>query len=46
MSVKKEPSGRRSVEVEVEVPGTPEEAAELLVRADRVENAWRAAASS
>jgi uncharacterized protein YndB with AHSA1/START domain len=25
MSVKKEPSGRRSVEVEVEVPGTPEE---------------------
>ena len=25
MSVKKEPSGRRSVEIEVEVPGTPEE---------------------
>lgn len=25
MSVKKEPSGRRSIEVEVEVPGTPEE---------------------
>lgn len=25
MSVKKEPSGRRSVQVEVEVPGTPEE---------------------
>ena len=25
MSVKKEPSGRRSVSVEVEVPGTPEE---------------------
>ncbi len=25
MSVKKEPSGRRSVEVEVVVPGTPEE---------------------
>lgn len=25
MSVKKDPSGRRSVEVEVEVPGTPEE---------------------
>ena len=25
MSVKKEPSGRRSVEVEVEVPGTPED---------------------
>jgi len=25
MSVKKEPSGRRSVQVETEVPGTPEE---------------------
>lgn len=25
MSVKKEPSGQRSVQVEVEVPGTPEE---------------------
>jgi ABC-type lipoprotein release transport system permease subunit len=25
MSVKKEPSGRRSVQVEVEVPGTPEQ---------------------
>src|ERR1700749_2070589 len=25
MSVKKEPSGRRSVQVEVEVPGAPEE---------------------
>ncbi len=25
MSVKKDPSGRRSVQVEVEVPGTPEE---------------------
>src|SRR6058998_3263629 len=25
MSVRKEPSGRRSVQVEVEVPGTPEE---------------------
>src|SRR5262245_65843548 len=25
MSVKKEPSGRRSAQVEVEVPGTPEE---------------------
>ncbi|HEX9763780.1 MAG TPA: hypothetical protein VGA39_00720, partial [Candidatus Acidoferrales bacterium] len=25
MSVKKEPNGRRSVQVEVEVPGTPEE---------------------
>src|SRR5438094_913828 len=25
MSVKKDPSGRRSVEVDVEVPGTPEE---------------------
>jgi uncharacterized protein YndB with AHSA1/START domain len=25
MSLKKEPSGRRSVQVEVEVPGTPEE---------------------
>src|ERR1700749_1686733 len=25
MSVKKEPSGRRSTQVEVEVPGTPEE---------------------
>ncbi len=25
MSVKKEPNGRRSVEIEFEVPGTPEE---------------------
>ena len=25
MTIKKEPSGRRSVQVEVEVPGTPEE---------------------
>ena len=25
MSVKKDPSGRRSVQVEIEVPGTPEE---------------------
>ena len=25
MSVKKDPSGRRSVQVEFEVPGTPEE---------------------
>ena len=25
MSVKKEPSGRRSIEIEIEVPGTPEE---------------------
>src|SRR4029077_13040761 len=25
MSVKKEPSGRRSIQVEVEVPGTPED---------------------
>ena len=25
MSVKKEPSGRRSVQIEVELPGTPEE---------------------
>jgi len=25
MAIKKEPSGRRSIQVEVEVPGTPEE---------------------
>jgi uncharacterized protein YndB with AHSA1/START domain len=30
MSVKKEPSGRRSVQVEVEVPGTPEEVWEAI----------------
>lgn len=30
MSVKKEPSGRRSVEVEAEVPGTPEEIWEAI----------------
>jgi hypothetical protein len=41
MSVKKEPSGRRSVQVEVEVPGTPEEVWQAigLVRADRVRGA-------
>ena len=25
MSIKKEPNGRRSVEIEIELPGTPEE---------------------
>ena len=30
MSVKTEPSGRRSVEVEVEVPGTPEQVWEAI----------------
>jgi uncharacterized protein YndB with AHSA1/START domain len=30
MSVKKEPSGRRSIQVEVEVPGTPEEVWEAI----------------
>ena len=25
MSVKKEPSGRRSIQIEIELPGTPEE---------------------
>ena len=30
MSVKKEASGRRSVQVEVEVPGTPEEVWEAI----------------
>ena len=48
MSVKKEASGRRSVQVEVEVPGTPEEVWQaiatgpgyfVLVRADGVRGA-------
>ena len=30
MSVKKEASGRRSVQIEVEVPGTPEEVWEAI----------------
>src|SRR5262245_1595675 len=30
MSVKKDPSGRRSVQVEVEVPGTPEQVWEAI----------------
>jgi uncharacterized protein YndB with AHSA1/START domain len=33
MSVKKEPSGRRSVQVEVEVPGTPEEVWQAIATA-------------
>ena len=30
MTIKRDPSGRRSIEVEVEVPGTPEEVWEAL----------------
>jgi len=33
MSVKKEASGRRSVQVEVEVPGTPEEVWQAIATA-------------
>ena len=34
MSLKKDASGRRSVQVEVEVPGTPEEAFGLIKTSD------------
>ena len=33
MSVKKEASGRRSIQVEVEVPGTPEEVWQAIATA-------------
>lgn len=39
MSVKKEPSGRRSVEVEVEVPGTPEEVWQAIATGPGI-SAW------
>lgn len=39
MSVKKEPSGRRSVQVEIEVPGTPEEVWEAIATGPGV-SAW------
>jgi len=39
MSVKKEPSGRRSVQVEVEVPGTPEEVWQAIATGQGI-SAW------
>jgi uncharacterized protein YndB with AHSA1/START domain len=39
MSIKKEPSGRRSVQVEVEVPGTPEQVWEAIASGPGV-SAW------
>ena len=39
MSVKKEPSGRRSIQVEVEVPGTPEEVWQAIATAQGI-SAW------
>jgi uncharacterized protein YndB with AHSA1/START domain len=39
MSVKKEPSGRRSVQVEVEVPGTPEEIWQAIATAPGI-SSW------
>jgi uncharacterized protein YndB with AHSA1/START domain len=39
MSVKKEPSGRRSVQVEVEVPGTPEEVWQAIASGPGI-SAW------
>src|SRR5262245_26680408 len=39
MSVKKEPSGRRSIQVEVEVPGTPEEVWQAIATAPGI-SAW------
>ena len=39
MSVKKEPSGRRSVQVEVEVPGTPEEVWQAIATGPGI-SAW------
>ena len=40
MSVKKEASGRRSVQVEVEVPGTPEEVWQAIATGPGV-SSWR-----
>jgi hypothetical protein len=39
MSVKKEPSGRRSIQVEIEVPGTPEEVWQAIATGSGV-SAW------
>jgi uncharacterized protein YndB with AHSA1/START domain len=39
MSVKKEPNGRRSVQVEVEVPGTPEQVWQAIATGPGV-SAW------
>lgn len=39
MSIKKDPSGRRSVQVEVEVPGTPEEVWEAIASGPGI-SAW------
>ena len=39
MSVKKEPSGRRSVQVEIEVPGTPEEVWQAIATGPGI-SAW------
>jgi uncharacterized protein YndB with AHSA1/START domain len=39
MSVKKEPSGRRSIQVEVEVPGTPEEVWQAIASGPGI-SAW------
>jgi len=39
MSVKKEASGRRSVQVEVEVPGTPEEVWQAIATGPRI-SSW------
>src|ERR1700685_4592986 len=43
MSVKKEPSGRRSIQVEVEVPGTPEEVWQAIATGPGI-SAWFVAA--
>ncbi len=39
MSVKKEPSGRRSIQVEVEAPGTPEEVWQAIATGPGI-SAW------
>ena len=43
MSVKKEASGRRSIQVEVEVPGTPEEVWQAIASGPGI-SAWLAPA--
>jgi uncharacterized protein YndB with AHSA1/START domain len=40
MSVKKEASGRRSIQVEVEVPGTPEEVWQAIATGPRSRSSW------
>jgi hypothetical protein len=40
MSVKKEASGRRSVELEIEVPGTPEEVWQAIATAPGI-SSWK-----